>query len=92
MHPIVKVRPRDEPLREWFAEHNRVYVPSIHPVVDQEWLHGQLGGQIRAADKAKVVDVLVEVLPEIQEFVETQIKAPSPPANGHVSPPEDSDA
>ena len=39
----------------------------------------RLGGQIFTSEKAKVVDVLVDVLPQIQEFVTGKIPTPAEP-------------
>lgn len=90
LHSLVRVDPHDEPKRKWFAQSNRIYVPSIHPLLAEQRLHRRLGGQIFTSEKAKVVDVLNDVLPQIKEFVEASVpktvkKAPAI-GNGHSEP------
>lgn len=65
-------------------------MPKTHPVLEDERAQRRLGGQIFTSDKAKVVDVLVDVFPQIQNFVSS--KLPHPPAsqtlsNGHAAGP-----
>jgi len=90
LHSLVRVDPQNEGKRNWFKGCNRVYVPSIHPLVKEERLHRRLGGQIHTAKNAKVVDVLVEAFPEIKTFVESRVPNSVKPAalNGHAPAPQ----
>lgn len=81
LHSLVRVDPGNESKRAWFHKNNRVYVPKIHPLLGEVQYHRRLGGQINTSEKAKVVDVLVDVLPQIKEFVDT--KVPRDLLNGH---------
>lgn len=67
---------------------NRVFVPKAHPVLEDERAQRRLGGQIFTSDKAKVVDVLVDVFPQIQDFVTSKLPQSSalqPLSNGHAA-------
>jgi histone deacetylase 6 len=87
LHSLVRVDPHNESKRNWFKMVNRVYVPNIHPLLNEERLHRRLGGQINTSQKAQVVDVLVDVFPQIQEFVESKLPkpttTPAPSSNGN---------
>ncbi|WWC96955.1 hypothetical protein V866_003831 [Kwoniella sp. B9012] len=87
LHSLVRPDPNDEVKRSWFRKSNRIYVPSEHPLLEDERIQKRLGGQVHKSDKAtKVVDVLVEVLPNIKEFVASklpEIERPAPLPNGH---------
>lgn len=91
LHSLVRVDPQSESKRNWFKACNRVYVPSVHPLLQEERLHRRLGGQIFTSDNAKVVDVLVDVFPEIKTFVESRVSKPlakSIDLNGHTPVPQ----
>ncbi|KAK6907347.1 hypothetical protein I203_101340 [Kwoniella mangroviensis CBS 8507] len=87
LHSLVRPDPNDEVKRSWFRKSNRIYVPAEHPVLEDERIQKRLGGQVHKSDKAtKVVDVLVEVLPNIKEFVSSklpEIERPAPLLNGN---------
>lgn len=86
LHSIVRPDPTNETRRAWFREACRIYLPDIHPLLGEERLHRRIGGQLRTAPKAKVVEVLLEALPEIKEFVLSKVdgKAASY-TNGHAA-------
>ncbi|ORY22508.1 hypothetical protein BCR39DRAFT_551487 [Naematelia encephala] len=88
IHTLVKIDPHNETRRNWFRQSNRIYVPSSHPVLDDEKVQRRLGGQIFTSERAKVVDVLNDVLPQIQSFVASKvgpIPESIPTSNGHSS-------
>jgi histone deacetylase 6 len=63
-------------------------VPKTHPVLEDERAQRRLGGQIFTSEKAKVVDVLVDVFPQIQDFVASKLPqsaASQPLSNGHAA-------
>jgi hypothetical protein len=76
---------------------NRIYVPKTHPLLEEERVKRRLGGQVFTSEKAKVVDVLIDVLPQIQDFVASKLPVPAPSspviptgnnhANGYTSAP-----
>lgn len=89
LHSLVRVDPNNETRRNWFRASNRIYIPKSHPLMNEERLWRRLGGQIHTSDKAKVVDVLNDSMPQIKEFVASKLPAAAPPAaaaNG-VAPP-----
>jgi histone deacetylase 6 len=77
LHSLVRLDPQNEALRTWFKSCNRVYVPNSHPLLAEERLHRRLGGQLFTSQKAKVVDVLADVFPQIRTFVEDLVPATS---------------
>jgi histone deacetylase 6 len=98
MHSLVRIDSDNQNRRDWFkkvslcmfddqranAQSNRIFVPNSHPVLMDERAKKRLGGQIFTSEKAKVVDVLVDVLPQIQDFVTGRIPAPTlPVVNGN---------
>lgn len=84
MHSIVRPDPSNESRRAWFREACRIYLPNIHPLLGEDRLHRRIGGQLCTTRKAKVVDVLVEALPEIKEFVDSKLNSSSAGhTNGH---------
>ena len=54
-------------------------------MLEDERAKKRLGGQIFTSEKAKVVDVLVDVMPQIREFVGGMIPTRSQPVNGNGS-------
>lgn len=84
MHSIVRPDPTNEGRRVWFKDVCQIYLPHVHPLLGEERLHRRIGGQLRTARKAKVVEVLVEALPEIMEFVDSKLRATQ--TNGHAPP------
>ncbi|BEI85282.1 hypothetical protein CcaverHIS002_0506830 [Cutaneotrichosporon cavernicola] len=82
MHSIVRPDPTNENRRTWFRDVCQIYLPHIHPLLGEERLYRRIGGQLRTARKAKVVDVLVEALPEIKEFVDSKLDPVQ--TNGHA--------
>ncbi|WWC68627.1 uncharacterized protein I206_102558 [Kwoniella pini CBS 10737] len=69
LHSLVRPDPNNDSRRIWFRKANRIYVPSTHPVLEEERIQKRLGGQIFTSEKAKVVDLLNDVLPQIKQFV-----------------------
>ncbi|KAK4688388.1 histone deacetylase 6, partial [Tremellales sp. Uapishka_1] len=78
MHSMIRIDPNNESRRDWFRKNNRVYLPSAHPVLEEERSKKRLGGQIIPSEHAKVVDVLNDVLPQIKAFVGSQLAAANP--------------
>lgn len=54
-------------------------MPNAHPLLEEERIKKRLGGQIFTSTKAKVVDVLVDVFPQVQEFVESKLPRAATP-------------
>jgi len=75
LHSLVRIDPDNESRRNWFRESNRIYVPSVHSVLDDERVRRRLGGQVFTSERAKVVDVLNDVLPQIKVFVASKLSA-----------------
>jgi histone deacetylase 6 len=82
MHSVVRPDPTNESRRAWFKEACQIYLPHIHPLLGEERLHRRIGGQLRTARKAKVVEVLVAALPEIKKFVDSKVEVSQ--TNGHA--------
>lgn len=86
MHSIVRPDPANESRRAWFKDTCRIYLPNIHPLLGEERLHRRIGGQLRQSRKAKVLDVLVDSMDEIKEFVDSKLSAPAGgQSNGHAA-------
>jgi hypothetical protein len=66
---------------ELTPQSSKIYIPSLHPIIDDERARRRAGGQIVISDTATlVVDVLNASLPQIKQFVHSMIP---PPAAAH---------
>nr|XP_018264720.1 histone deacetylase 6/10 [Kwoniella dejecticola CBS 10117]OBR86878.1 histone deacetylase 6/10 [Kwoniella dejecticola CBS 10117] len=73
LHSLVRPDPNNDTRRAWFRKSNRIYVPSSHPILEEERIQKRLGGQIFTSEKAKVVDLLNDVLPQIKDFIASKL-------------------
>ncbi|WOO83917.1 Histone deacetylase clr3 [Vanrija pseudolonga] len=83
LHSFVRPDPANESKRAWFRQASRIYVPDVHPLLQEERLHRRLGGQIFTSPKSPVVAVLNDVFPQIQEFVASKLPEPASSSNGN---------
>ncbi|WWC87894.1 uncharacterized protein L201_002792 [Kwoniella dendrophila CBS 6074] len=73
LHSLVRPDPNNDSKRAWFRKSNQIYVPASHPVLEEDRIQKRLGGQVFTSEKAKVVDVLVDVLPRIKTFATSKL-------------------
>ncbi|WWD16504.1 hypothetical protein CI109_100930 [Kwoniella shandongensis] len=86
LHSLVRIDPNNIQRKDWFKRSNRIFVPSSHILLDDNRVCRRLGDQVFTSQKAKVVDVLNDVLPQIKQFVSEKVGdiPPVPVTNGHT--------
>ncbi|KIR82282.1 histone deacetylase 6/10 [Cryptococcus gattii EJB2] len=79
LHSLVRPNPSNKEKLSWFKQCNQIYVPAEHVVLGDEKVKRRLGDAVFTSQKAKVVDVLNDVLPRIKAFVESKVEDGLPP-------------
>ncbi|WVQ74620.1 hypothetical protein IAR50_004221 [Cryptococcus sp. DSM 104548] len=93
LHSLVRPTPSDLDKLKWFKSINQIYVPAEHVLLDDEKVKRRLGDAVFTSQKAKVVDVLNESLPQIKQFVHeklgdmAEVEVPSASGAGEGSGP-----
>ncbi|WVQ79099.1 hypothetical protein IAT38_001193 [Cryptococcus sp. DSM 104549] len=76
LHTLVQPDKINPQRVKWFKQCNRIYVPNSHVILGDEKVQRRFGNDVfHTSEKAKVVDVLNDVLPEVKSFIDDKIVA-----------------